>query len=222
MPNSKNLMHFALCILPFWGIAQNQGKSLRFTTNPLQYYFTGYNITAEKVNDDFSYGLDISFKPATCDGCEVHGGVGLLGEYPFQNMWNYNYNAFASAIHTKLFFRKNRYFSPQLYVRYWWFEDKNVSYDNVEGYRFNGIRTENQTIYGLKLSYGRIRLFDLNTKFRFILDMAVGAGYGIGRANFETRNGTVWDHHHDYLAEKITVMRPTAHVRIQIGIDIKQ
>lgn len=223
MLKNKSWWGIALCILPYQGFSQNPEKSIRFTTNPPQYYFTGYNITAEKVQKNLSYGLDVSFKPASCNGCEVQGGVGIFGEYHVQNMRNHNYNALTTSIHSKFYFKKsNRYLSPQLYFRYWWFENKNFTYDNVEGYRFSGLRNENQKLYGFKISYGRTKLFNLSSTTSFVLDMAIGAGFYIGTATFETRDGVVWNRPYDYLKENRTVMWPTAHVKIQIGLDIKQ
>ncbi len=198
---------------------EGPGNTYRLSTNPLQYYFTGYNITLERVQQRFLFGFDLTFKPSYCNSCPVEGGGhGLFGNYWHQNYWNRNYNSITITVYPKFYYADlKKYFSPQPYYRNWWFHQKEASYDNVEGYRFDGLRNELQHVLGIRFLFGKTYTFQLSSDYKFLLDYSFGPGIQYHWMQLETFAGTVYDIYHDYLHEYQTSFALNFQIRLQLG-----
>jgi hypothetical protein len=108
-----------------------------------------------------------------------------------------------------------------VYYRNWNFKDKNASFDNVESYSFDGTRTENVNVYGLKLVGGKtIYLTKKDKKLKPYLDVYAGLGFRHRDESYETRNGTVNETYYIYKKDHFSENYPTPQVGFRLGLMI--
>lgn len=180
-----------------------QKRNYRVMITPSQFIFNDYSISAEKFFGRHTIGLTLGYRPSTKSGGEIHGGSGTFGYYEDQNMWNDLYEAATIGLNSKYYFgKKNRYFTDFcLFYRNWWFENKYAKYDNIEGYRFDGLRTEEQNVYGLKLLLGYSTYIFKGNRNSIVMDFYAGIGFRNRDFSFKTFDGFVNDIHHDFFNE---------------------
>ena len=195
---------------------------LRITTIPIQLCFYDFPINIEKSFNQFTAGVITSYRLSTRNSGRVSGGVGLLGGYQTQNFWNPFYNALTIGLNSKYYFAKEKhdFIESILFYRYWWFNYKDCEYNNVEGYNFQGTRTERQDVLGLKLLYGQSFTIKVKSKVKPIIDLYVGLGLRYNTYKFETFNGTVKGIYYDYKQDTGNSWAPSFHFGLKLGIGI--
>lgn len=191
----------------------------RITILPSQFLFYDFPLTIERVYNRTSLGVIISYRPSTQNGGEISGGHGLFGYYLDNNFQNKLYNSYTVGFNTKYFLNKIKTFflEGELFYRYWWFDNKNCYYPNVEGYRFDATRTERQNVYGFKLLLGNSMQLKTKSKVKPILDVYVGVGFRYKTYVFETYNGTINNIYYSYKKETGDNWGD-AHQRVSLGM----
>jgi len=176
---------------------------LKIMILPTQFLFLDFPLTIEKVFKRETLGLTVSYRPSPQSSGEIRGGHGLFGYYLDQSFRNSMYNCFTVGLNSKYFLskRKKLFLDANLFYRYWWFDNKNCHYDNVEGYRFNATRTENQNEYGFKLLFGNSFQIKTKSKVKPIIDLYCGLGLRYITYVFETFNGTINETYYSYKKE---------------------
>jgi len=213
-----------MCIILF---AHAQDTTLQATfrimTIPSQFVVLDFPIVVEKIFKRHSVGLLMSYRPSTQDSGEIKGGgAGIGGDYIYQNFQNKMNNAVTVGLNTKYYMPQwyNLFFEADVFYRYWWFENKDCYYENVEGYRFNGIRTEHQNVYGLKTLIGRSFELKSNAKVKFLLDIYGGIGIRYRDYVYETVDGMVNEQYYPYLKETGSDVTPSLQFGIKVGVGI--
>lgn len=197
--------------------------TFRVMTIPSQFVVLDFPIVFEKIiKKRHTVGLLVSYRPATLNSGKIRGGTGIGGDYIYQNFQNKMNNSFTVGLSTKYYMPQwyNLFFEADLFYRYWWFENKECHYDNVEGYRFDGTRTEHQNVYGLKMLIGRSFELKSNAKVKFVLDIYGGIGLRYRNYTHETFDGTVNDQYYPYLKETGNDVTPSFQAGIKVGVGI--
>ena len=204
---------------------QENRERIRITTTPFQYIFHDFPISIEKRFDRHTIGLTFSYRPDTKDGGKAGEGQGFLGGYKMRNFWNPLYQAVTFGINSKYYFPRmnNWYIDTRLFYRHWWFDDKYAYFLDAVGYSFDGLRTERQNVFGLKLLFGRTFAINTQTRVFPLIDIYGGFGTRYRFYDFVTRNGTVNDVFHEHLHERGNYwMRiPSLHLGVRIGIGVR-
>jgi hypothetical protein len=175
----------------------------RITITPTQFIFLDFPVTIEKVFNRQTIGLTISYRPAPRNSGEIKGGTGGFGYYLDQGFRNQMYNAVTIGLLSKYYLSNFRklYLEANPFYRYWWFDNKQCSYDNVEGYNFDATRSETINEYGFKLFFGKSVMFRSKGKIKPVLDAFIGAGIRYKEYVYETYNGTVNGVYYTYKKE---------------------
>lgn len=214
---------------PIFG--QNYSRvNYSISTNISQYLFLDFPVTFEKYFNRHTLGLTVSFRPATKDSAVVTGGFGAVPGtgYVNQNFHNFLYNGLTIGLNSKYFFTtSNRfYFDAHLFYRYWWFDKKYAVYkENVEApseYHFNGIRSENQNIFGLRLLIGMSKVYREGNRIMPIINLYAGTGIRYKIYNFETYNGFVNGVYFTYKKDTWSQWVPTIEFGMNIGFVVNK
>lgn len=221
----KTLLTVFLLVLFTFSYGQENSEKIRITTTPMQFFFYDFPISVEKRFNRHTVGLTFAYRPDTKNGGEVIGGHGVAGDYSIQNFWNPLYEAVTFGINSKYYFVKGRnfYLDARLFYRHWWFDNKYASYPNDEGYRFEGLRTERQDVFGLKFLIGHTFIIETKGNLHPLIDVYFGLGTRYKTEKFITQNGTVYDIYYDNLLEKNSywIPVPTPHLGVRVGVVIK-
>ena len=120
-----------------------------------------------RIGGKVAHGTDGSF--------ESFGG-GLWGVYEHQYLMNKYLNGLYVSTGPTFYFKGQRkYFvGCQLLYRFYWMNAVRLSFDDVETYRFNSVRTERNNVLGLKLLFGDIHGYKLTDKFSFNVRRYIG------------------------------------------------
>jgi hypothetical protein len=221
----KKTFKFFLLILFFQNYVQGQDTlefKYRISILPTQFVFRDIPITFEKVFKRHTIGLTIEYKPSTQKSGEINSmSIGMLGGYEDQNFVNRIYNAATIGLNSKYYlFKHDKIFiDAELFYRLWWFDNRLCSFDNVEGYRFNGTRTERQNVIGLKLLSGISCKIKLTSKLKTLIDLYGGFGIRYHYEEFETYNGTVGDIYYSYKKDIFNYWWPSLQLGVKIGVE---
>ena len=92
---------------------------------------------------------------------------------------NKHSNAIYFSISPSFYFdNRNKYFfQPELFNRFYWFDNKHLSYDNVETYRYNSIRSERNNVIGLKILFGFNNLIKISERLAVNIKLYAGPGF---------------------------------------------
>ncbi|HEX2535174.1 MAG TPA: hypothetical protein VHK69_15620 [Chitinophagaceae bacterium] len=167
------------------------------------------------------YGFLLGFRPSTRDSGSIPTeGSGLTGAYAF-NHANRLYRGYTAGFVQKTYINRARdiFVGTDLFYRNWSFEKKPAFFDNPDGYRFQGTRSEHVHVLALKLLggvtyYSRRRL----GKGRPYLDFYSGAGVRYKIQAFETFDGFVNDIYYLYHKERYYHWVPSLHLGVRIGL----
>ncbi|MCF8298340.1 MAG: hypothetical protein K9J13_12410 [Saprospiraceae bacterium] len=214
-------------LLPSSSQAQLDSSNTRgyLYINPTQLLFREVIISYErKLSDKNTIGLSLGFRPSRKSKAEIDGIVhGMGGDYELQNMGIPFYNAVYISVSPKFFIYKKHpdtYLSCELFNRYWWFNNKYVEFNNVEGYRFKATRTERVEVIGVKLLYGQTNNKVTLKNKTIYYNIYQGIGYRAKLHTYESWNGTINNipivHHKTSGALHLI----TFHFGIQIGLGI--
>jgi hypothetical protein len=187
---------------------------------PFQLLFRELILEYERpINQKWGYGLGIAYRFDRNHVPEFSGGsTGLFGAYQFQNMFNPHYKALYFCISPKRYFDGNKFLSLDIFYRYWWCDNKYIIFNNVEGYRFNAIRTDKVSVYGLKILFNsRQRLYKFTTNFESIITLYAGLGYRFRTYQYESVGGTINDRPNIYKKENGQEHLPSIHIGLKLG-----
>jgi hypothetical protein len=186
---------------------------------PTEFIFRNFEANAAIGNKKARYGIFLSYRPSTQSAGEVKGfGSGAAGGYG-HNHFNKLYNSYTVGLYQKTYLNKELtfFFEGDVFYRNWSFKDKQAIYKNAEGYRFDGTRTENVDVYGLKLLIGQtIFLSPKKNKRRFYLDVYGGLGVRHKKEMYETVDGYVYDDYYAYKKDEFS----TTPIGIQGGVKL--
>ena len=215
-----------ISILYVYSYGQNSfdKENFRITVTPTQFIFCEFPVTFEKtLSNKFSVELTLSYKKDTQKSGEVKSGwIGLFDYYPNHNLWNELYQAAGINVGSKYYYtkRKNWYMELNFAYKHLWFDNKNAKFDNCEGYRFDGTRTERQNVFGIRALIGHSFCFNTSGKIKPVIDIYAGVGIRRDFFTFETFNGTVYDRYYEYKKETGAYTTPSFHFGIKTGISI--
>jgi hypothetical protein len=199
-----------------------QNASRQLSTNPAQYALSGFNIRYAEMRGNLRMGLDLGFRPSYCNGCKIEGNTGIAGEYPDQNFSNYNYNGLTLGAffdtHSKT---GSGFLSMQPYFRYWWFNNKEIAYDNVEGYSFSGLRSETNRLIGIRLMAGSAYNLWAGKETRGTVDISVGPGLMYRWTRYTTHRGFIYqDPVEDFTEKHQRLVHPVLHFRLDFTVTL--
>lgn len=131
---------------------------------PTQLIFPEVLLTYEHfMHDSLSLSASFGYKIPTGSGNTLEPfGSGLWAVYENQYMFNEFSHGIYGSFAASFYFDKNQtfFFSPELFYRFYWFNDKRLFFDNEVTDRFNSIRTERNHVVGLKLLIGWNRMIN--------------------------------------------------------------
>jgi hypothetical protein len=181
---------------------------------------TGFCVGKARVR----YGAIFSYRPSTQkSGLVESAGSGFAGGYG-QNHFNRLYDSYTIGLFQKTYLSGQiKYFlETDVFYRKWRFAEKYAKFENVEGYRFEGLRTERVNVYCIKLLFGRTVLISKRQGLGALkgIDIYVGVGGRYRTSQYETFNGTVNDVFYSYLIEKNSrfIITPQFGAKIMIVI----
>lgn len=201
------MLRLVFILAIFFSATGVQGQEvIEVNIKPFEWALLNFETGIAVGNEKTRVGVFLSYRPATQVSGEVKAlGSGLAGGYG-QNHLNRLYNSYTIGLFQKTYFKKQTkfFFETNLFYRNWQFTKKYARLDNVEGYRFNGNRTERVHVYGLKLLIGRtMKLFNKRSGNTFFaIDIVAGLGSRYKTSKYETINGTVYDLFYNYLPEQ--------------------
>lgn len=221
---------FLLCWLQISLYAQDSVKATYRITTPILQAISGYfSLTGEKVFNKKSIGCTIGFKPSTKNsGDALSVNTGPSSTYQMSNFQNRLYSSFTIDLFMKFYFgqKKKSFLMPAIYYRLWWFDAKDCSFTGTGGrinnnydYSYDGTRTEQQQLSGVKLLYGRTYKINKNGSFRPIIEPYAGMGLFVKSYTFKTYNGTVNNVYYDYYKETHTGIYPSLHIGLNLGFE---
>jgi len=111
------------------------------------------------------------------------------------------------------------FLEQDLFIRKWWLDSKSISYRNVEGYSFDGVRTEEIWVYGIKLLFGRVNyLTKPSAKYKPYWEYFGGVSVRNKISVYITENGSVNYTYYDYLKENIHEFFPAIQLGFRLGV----
>lgn len=225
-----------LFLLLFYSIqvslyAQDSSRSAyRITTSVIQDAQLYFNLSFEKViTKNKTMGVSLGFRPILKDsGKALSGDTGGWSTYQMNNFQNNLYSSFTIDLFMKFYFghQKKSFLMPDVYYRVWWFDEKDCWFTGYGGiiknhyqYSYDGIRTEQQHLIGLKVLYGRTYKINKNGSFRPVIEPYAGMGLFVKSYTFQTYNGTVNDVYYNYHKETGIGLYPSFHVGLNVGFE---
>jgi hypothetical protein len=198
-----------------------------FFIKPLRLFSGEFVGGYEKIfNENISTSLLFSYKLAVKKTDKTVNGWcrGACGDYKFQNSVNHHYNALGVGLAPSFYVLfPNFYISPEVGYKYWWFDRKQVLFDNAEGYSFDALRTEKANDLVLKLSIG---FTYEQPQWRFknkipIFNVYGGLDYRSRNFTYESWGGTVNDEPNIYKIEKGNQKMVFPFVGFSVGIGVE-
>ena len=189
--------------------------------DPCQLAFRNLNLAVERNFGRRYHGLLLAYKPSTRSSGGTDGITGLFGDYELQNTWNWLYEGVSIGSTNKLFMHTGSCFvQVDLLYRYWWFDHKWAAYGNVEGYRFDGLRSEEQRILALKLMSGWQWLVPLGDGKRksFMIEWSGGVGVRHKTGVFITHQGLLWDQPVTEARTTYALWYPSVQMCLRVGM----
>lgn len=208
-----------ICSLTF--LQAKAQQVIEFGIKPTEFAFLNFETNFAIGNKNTRYGVFLSYRPSTQDsGLVRSGGSGAAGGYG-QPHYNKLYTSYTLGLYQKTYINKalDIFIETDIFYRNWSFEKKPAEFDNVEGYRFKGLRTENVDVYGLKLLLGKTLLLTRKEKMlKPYLDVYIGAGIRYKEETYETFNGYVGNTYYVYKKDKFYYTRPTPQLGVKLGL----
>ncbi|OQP63102.1 hypothetical protein A3860_03770 [Niastella vici] len=210
-----------ICIFIF--LEGRSQRVMEFGIKPTEAAFLNFEANAAIGNKKTRYGILLSYRPSTQDSGRVNsGGSGAAGGYGHRYL-NKLYKSYTIGFYQKTYVNKalDTYLEADVFYRNWRFKNKHASFQDVEGYNFQGLRTENVDVYCLKLLIGQtIFLTPATRKVRLYLDVYGGLGYRYQEETYETFDGYVNDDYYSYKKDKFNYRRITPQGGVKFGLMI--
>ena len=223
----RNAVIFNLLLIIIFPCSQLRGQKIEefqiangIYLLPTQLVFPEILLTYEHfVKDDLSLSFSMGYKFPTGSGDTLEAfGSGLLAEYENQYMFNEYLHGMYLSVAPSFYFSdtRNFYWSPELFYRYYWCNDKRLYFDNVETDRFNSIRSEQNHVIGLKLLAGYNSKIDISEKCAIAFKFFGGLGTRYKIYKYENVDNVMEDGTTvPYEMEQGTAVWPVA---IQLGV----
>lgn len=216
---------FGLLLFSFLNTTESKAqRTVEIAVKPLEFALLNFELNVAVGNERLRTGVYFGYRPSTQESGELSTmGHGMYGGYGSSNAFNRMYNAYTIGVYQKVYILKKQkiYAELDVYYRNWNFKDKHASFDNVEGYSFEGTRTENVNVYGLKLVGGKtIYLTKKDKKLKPYIDVYAGLGFRHRDETYETRNGTVNETYYEYKKDHFSYNYPTPQFGFRLGVMI--
>lgn len=198
----------------------NRVKGYRILITPTQFFFYDFPISYEKIIGKFNLGISASYKKSTRNSGEIEPDGSMCGYsyglYPISNPF---YDGANFELNAKYYHRKRRDFFIEvvLFTSYYWFDNKYTKCNNVEGYSFDGLRTESQELYGFKLLVGQTESIYKKNKHAIVFEYFAGLGLRYTSKHYSTQFGTVNEKYYDYKYDEFNYYYPVMHTGLKIG-----
>ncbi len=113
------------------------------------------NLRTYKAYGKWGIGMHGGYRPSLWSGGEIPSG-GAGSSYFSINHRNFMYQALTLGplVRYHLGSDQRTFLELDAFHRVWWFDRKQVSYDNVESLRFEGLRSERQDVTAIRLLWG--------------------------------------------------------------------
>ena len=167
------------------------------------------------------YGIILAYRPSKQQSGFVSGETGLFTNYDMLNYSNPLYTAYTVGLTYKKYSRWDpaRFLEIDLFYRDWGFKNKYAQFGKTGSYKYNGLRTENIDVGGIKILVGQtIILGKKNKPVRAYVDIYGGFGIRFKSETYQTYNGTVNNIYHDYYEEQDSQKYPSFQLGLHIGI----
>ncbi len=208
------------CFMFLFGIKAHSQRVFEVSIKPTEFVFLNFETSLSIGNTKRQYGLLFSFRPSTQDSGQVRAiGSGACYCGYGDRVVNKLYTAYTLGLFHKVYIRDFKNFlETDIFFRIWHFDQKPAAFGS-KGYEFQGLRTDNVDVLGLKLLYGTtVLLTKKDRNIKPYLDVYVGAGIRYQEETFETFNGIVNGTFYSYLKEKNYRIRPSPQLGIKLGI----
>lgn len=219
----RDLAFMGLALVPICTFCQQDSvPTWRVSSEMLQLFFVNVNVAVERAVPYGCHGVILAFRPSLRAGGEVGGLQGQFGDYRNQNSWNWLYQSFTIGSTNTLWLGRDQreFLRIDALYRRWWFDDKVARYENDEGYRFDGFRTERQDVFALKVLYGPglKRRWGKGKRTWLIIESYCGLGIRWSTARFRTHFGVVGDLNREAYAETFRSFEPSLHTGFRLGL----
>jgi hypothetical protein len=160
----------------------------RLTTIPTQFVFLELPIVLERSFGRHTAGVLGSYRPDIIHDGQVIGS----GPYQLQNYWNFAYSMASIGILHKYYLRDKfgLHLETSLIYRRWCLDKNEISY-NGSSDPFNGLRTEQQEVYIVKLLIGKSIIWKKANGPARVMEFHIGPSIRLKRSNFTTHQGIV-------------------------------
>lgn len=222
----KHYLPILFICLPLLLHAQRDSLSPRWkiTTKPTEILFGNIPITVERVFARRTLGITASYRPAYQNGGEVAAiSTGMFGDYQYQYAANKIVEGLYVSVNSKQYVSKrirNFYIDPELFYRRWWCDDKMAIFKNVEGYRFDAIRTESVNVYGLKVLAGYSFVLGRRKKPAIVVDAYGGLGVRYKSWVWDSKDGTVLNTYYVDRTDEGHLILPSVQLGVQFGLGL--
>jgi len=203
-------------------ITFSERKGFRILLKPSQMVLRDFQVSVEKINNQFNYGITLGYRPSFQKGGEMNGGGHGLGfSYRNANYSNWLYEGVTLEGNGKYYFNEiDLYVEAVLFHKLWWFDNKMASYSNVESttYDFNGLRSERVNVTGCKLLFGKTAGFWESGLWSGTVDFYAGLGIRYRNLWYKTKTINV-----DGSSDKTEILKdgywfPSLQLGCKIGI----
>jgi len=195
---------------------------------PTQLFAPEVILTYERfTNSKMSFSYSLGYKIPIGKGNSIEPfGTGLYSVYENQFIFNEYSNAIYSSFAPSFHLGKYRkfYIQSELFYRFYWFDDKKLTYNFLGATLFNSIRSERAHVLGLKIMIGKNHIFRISTNN--LLNVKVYAGIGLRYKiykyenidhEFENINGIITSIPFKVERGKVPLF-PTIQIGVKVGI----
>lgn len=165
-----------------------------YSTEVLQSAMLHFNLRVQRSHGRWDFGVHGGYRPSLWSGGEIPAG-GPGNSYFNINHRNWIYQALTLGPVVRYHFAEDgrNFVELDAFHRIWWFDRKDVFYDNVESLRFEGTRSERQDISAIRLLWGghSSKLLDRSGSRALVLEVFAGLGARIRAMRFTTHEGSL-------------------------------
>ncbi len=197
--------------------------------SPTQLVFPEILLTYEHfLTNRFSLSYSLGYKIPVGKGEVIKEfGHGLFAIYEYQYMFNKFSNAIYFSISPSYYLgqKRNFFIQCELFNRYYWFDKKQLAFDNIETYNYNSIRTERNNVVGIKVLIGTNIKLSISDSYFLNFKIYLGPGLRYKIYNYENINGIENINGQDtiipYNKEHGSLILPSVQFGVKIGITRK-
>jgi hypothetical protein len=194
---------------------------------PTQLIFPEITLTYEHfIKERLSVSYSLGYKIPTGEGNTLEPfGSGLFANYELSFMFNEFSNALYISIAPSYYFgsRRKYFVQCEFFNRFYWFDDKRLSFDNVEKYWYNSIRSERVNATGIKALVGLNSKLSISKSMFFNIKLYWGIGVRYKNYYYENIDNKKMDPDlgeiiYPYEEERGSMFTPSFHLGLKIGM----